>query len=107
MAQLTVQRDKGYANKFGKYRILLDGEEIGRLAEGAVLQRDIRPGRHVAEARIDWCGSKPLVFDALDGDQVLVVRSALRGWRVMLALWYILFNRRGYLDLELRDRSSG
>ena len=107
MATLTVRRDKGYADKLRKYRILLDGSEIGQLAEGAILRQDISEGPHELEARVDWCGSQPLGFDAVAGDQVVVVRSALRGWGVMLALWYTIFNRRGYLALELQQRSAG
>ena len=103
---LTVRRDKGYADKIRKYSILLDGSEIGQLAEGTVLRQDISEGPHVVEARIDWCGSQPLEFDAVAGDQVVVVRSALSGWRVVLALWYVTFNRRGYLLLELQQRSG-
>jgi hypothetical protein len=83
MATLTVRRDKGYADKFRKYRIRLDGLEIGQLAEGTVLCQDINEGPHVVEAKIDWCGSQPLDFHALAGEQVLLVRSALRGWRWM------------------------
>ncbi len=107
MATLAVRRDKGYADKLRKYRILLDGLEIGQLAEGTVLRQEVSEGPHVVEARVDWCGSQPLDLHAVAGEQVVVVRSALRGWRVMLALFYVIFNRRGYLTLELQQRSSG
>jgi hypothetical protein len=73
MATLLVRRDKGYADKFRKYRIRLDGSEIGTLAEGEVLRQDISEGRHIVEARVDWCGSQPLEFAAQLGEQVLVV----------------------------------
>lgn len=104
---LTVRRDKGYADKLRKYRILLDWVEIGHLAEGAVLRKDISEGLHVVEARVDWCGSQPLELDARAREQVVVVRGALRGWRLMLALFYVIFNRRGYLTLELQQPSAG
>ena len=107
MATLTVRRDKGYADKIRKYRILLDGVEVGRLAEGAVLREEISEGPHVVEARVDWCGSPPLQFDAQAGEQVVLVRSALRGWRVMLASFYLIFNRRGYLHIELQRGGAG
>ena len=102
MATLTVQRDKGYADKLRKYRIFLDDSEIGQLAEGAVLHQEIGEGPHTLEARIDWGGSRPLKLNVSTSDQVVVVRSALRGWRVILALWYAVFNSHGYLNLELQ-----
>ncbi|MEO0406056.1 MAG: hypothetical protein AAF289_01770 [Cyanobacteria bacterium P01_A01_bin.135] len=102
MAKLTVRRDKGYTDKLRKYCILLDGVEIGQLAEGEALRQDISGGLHVVEAKIDWCGSRPIEFDARDGEQVVVVRNALRGWRVMLALFYVIYSKRDYLELELQ-----
>jgi hypothetical protein len=103
VSTLIVRRDKGYADRIRKYRILLDGVEIGRLAEGAELCHEISEGPHVAEARIDWCGSQLLNFEARGGKQILLVRSALRGWRVMLVFYYAIFSRRRYLILELQQ----
>jgi myo-inositol catabolism protein IolC len=101
MTTLTVERDKGWTDKLRKYQILLDGVEIGRLGEGAKLLHQVGEGRHVIEAAVDWCGSQPLSFEANAQDLVVTVKSALRGWRVFFSLFYIIFNRRGYLTLEL------
>jgi hypothetical protein len=42
---LTVRRDKGWADRLRKYRIILDGDEIGQLGEGEVLRQEISDGR--------------------------------------------------------------
>ena len=102
MATLTIKRDRGYADAGRAYRILLDGRDIGGLSQGDELCRDISAGQHVLEARIDWCGSQPLRLE-VDSDQFVVVRSALRGWRMLLVLFYILFFRRHYLTMELQS----
>jgi hypothetical protein len=107
MPTLTVVRDKGWADKLRQYRIVLDGVEIARLGEGGELRREISEGPHVIEARIDWCGSQPLRFEAKLGEQVVLVRSALRGWRMLFAPFYIIFNRQGYLTLELQRSGNG
>lgn len=101
MPTLTVQRDKGRADSLRKYRILVDGKEVGKIGEGEILRQQIIPGRHVIEAKIDWCGSQPLQFTAKSKDRVVLVRSQLRGWNLLIALFTIIFNRRGYLKLEL------
>ncbi|MDP3521359.1 MAG: hypothetical protein Q8S02_12135 [Hydrogenophaga sp.] len=106
MATLSVRRDIGYADKLRKYRIFVNDSEIGQLAEGAVLHQDVGEGPHTVEARIDWCSSRPLKLDALTSGHVVVVRSSLRGWRVVLALWYLIFNRQDYLTLELQSHSG-
>lgn len=105
MVNLTVRRDTGWVDKGRKYRILLDGVEIGQLDEGAALHKQITTGPHVIVATIDWCGSQPLRIEAQSDDAVVVVRSALRNWRMFFAIFYVIFNRRGYLILEPSDQS--
>jgi len=101
MATLTVRRDKEWADKLRKYRILLDGTEIGRLGQGDLISQQVTAGPHSVEAKIDWCGSKPFCFVAGSGDIVILVRSGLRGWDKLLILYYIIFDRHGYLTLHL------
>ena len=103
MPTLKVVRDRGWVDKLRQYRILVDGVEIGRLAEGGMLHHEISVGAHVIEARIDWCGSLPLRFEAQPREQVVVVRNGLHGWRMLLGPLYVIFNRRGYLTLELEQ----
>jgi hypothetical protein len=106
MTTLTVHRDKGWSDKLRKYQILLDGVEIGRLGQGEKLMQQVADGRHVLEATIDWCGSQPLSFEANTEDVVVTVKSALQGWRILLSSFYIIFNRRGYLSLELSQQRT-
>ena len=105
MPTLTVRRDRGWSDKLRKYRVIVDGVVIGQLAEGGELRHTLDEGTHVIEARIDWCGSPTTQFDAA-GDAVMLVRSALRGWRVLLTLFYVLFNPRGYLTVEPESASK-
>jgi len=102
MPLLTVRRDQGWADKLRKYRIILDGVEIGQLAEGAVLSQEITDESHILEARIDWWGSQTLCFEPQASSKVVLVKSALRGWG-LLGLIYVIFNRRRYLALELEQ----
>ena len=100
MPSLVITRDPGYADSSRSYRVLLDGKLAGTVAPQRELRREIGPGEHVVEVRIDWLGSQPMRFTAT-GDHHIVVKSALRGWRLVLALVYILFLHRSYLTLDL------
>lgn len=109
MPYLTIGRSKAYADKCRKYRMLLDGEEIGRIGEGRLLHIEIAEGAHTLQAKIDWCGSRPLHFEAHSEEEVFVdVVSALRGRFTPFRLWkYLIFDTRGYLLLEqLSDRPT-
>jgi hypothetical protein len=98
---LTVLRDRGFIDKLRKYSIFVDGLEAGQVSDGGALHLQITPGHHVVEAKIDWCGSRPLHFYAQLEHEVVRVRSGLRGWRFFLVFFYVIFNRHGYLTLEL------
>lgn len=100
MAMLTIRRDRGYTDKMRDH-VWLDGIEDGRIREPEELRLEIPSGSHVLVARIDWCGSRPLRFDVGSAETVVLVSSALRGWRMALGTLYILLNRNGYLKLEL------
>ncbi len=98
---LTIQRPYRWLDKARRYRIFLDGADIGRIGTGGVIRQEITSGLHVIEAKIDWCGSEPLRFSAQSEDMVAVVRSGLHGWRVLSGLFYVFFMRRKYLTVEL------
>jgi len=100
MPSLVITRDRGYADSIRSYRVLLDGELAGTVTPRGELRLEIGPGKHVVEVRIDWCGSQPMRFTAT-GHHHIVVRSAVRGWRLVLFPVYILFLHRSYLTLDL------
>lgn len=107
MPKLTIRRDRGWADKLRKYSILLDGLEVGLLAEGEEIVVPIAEGPHTLEARIDWCGSPLFRFEAKAAHPVVQVGNALRGWRAWLALFVVLFDRQGYLTAELVQGERG
>ncbi len=101
MAILRVSRDSGYADYVRSYSIVLDGKAIGQLKNGETRDFQIPSGNHDIRVKIDWAGSKTLKFVADDaGTTAFRVSSNLRGWRLLLALWYALFDTSSYLQLE-------
>jgi hypothetical protein len=101
MAVLTIRRDQGHTDRLRRYHLWLDGSEVGQIRNAQELGLEISSGSHILVARIDWCGSRPLRFEVGSSDTVILVSSALRGWRMALGTLYVFFNRNGYLRLEL------
>jgi hypothetical protein len=97
---IALSRDSGYADRTRKYRVLLDGVEVGRIANGEVQSIPVASGTHRLQLKIDWCSSNAVDFTA-QVDQIAKFHcsSALRGWRVTFALFVVLLNPRGYLRL--------
>ena len=89
--RLIIERERlAWMDTLRSYRVLVDGEMVGRLRNGETREYPLRPGRHTVQVRIDWTGSEPEVVNALEGHPVhLMVR-----WRGNL------FSRRRYLALK-------
>jgi hypothetical protein len=80
------------------YRILVDGNAIGSVARGSVLEVEVPGGPHSIEARIDWGRSMPLRIDAAPGKRIEIEVS--NNWGALLALWGVTFGYRSYLLLK-------
>lgn len=101
MASITVKRDSGYADALRAYAVRIDGKEVGKLMPGESATYRVTPGSHTLQASIDWCGSKAIPVSVRDGEnRAFSLHSALRGLWIFLALWYVVFDRSGYLELK-------
>ena len=90
-AVLVVERERlRWFDTARRYRVLVDGKEVARLANGESCRVDLAPGRHEVEARIDWTGSEPEVVDVQLGQTI----TMLVRWRGNV------FGRRRYLALK-------
>jgi hypothetical protein len=100
-ATIVVRRDSGYADRLRDYRILIDGVEIGRVGNGATQDFQITSSPHQLMIKVDWGRSNIVDFDIGEGQTVRIVcGSNLRGWRIVLALYYATFGFRSYLWLK-------
>ena len=101
MSSLTIKRDSGYADRLRRYRVLVDGSEIGKIGNGETKTFQVAPGKHELLLKIDWCRSKPIEFLASEGASVtFLAKSNLRGLKLVAALWYALFAWNSWLVLE-------
>ena len=104
---LTVSRDAGYADRLRAYSILVDDVKIGEIRNGETKDFPIAPGRHRISAKIDWCRTAALEFTVQEGEPLsFLVRSNLRGFRLLLAIWYVFVARSKYLRIERTFSSS-
>lgn len=73
MASIRFERpDQLWGSRARKYRLLVDGDEVGRVASGSVFEVDVEPGTHTVQARIDWTGSPSEAVTIGVGEEVIV-----------------------------------
>jgi hypothetical protein len=105
MALLKIVRDSGYADRLRDYKVVLDGKEAGKVANGETIEFPIPAGQHSLSLKIDWCGSNTIQFTALEEDVITFdARSNLRGSRILATLWFALFASNSYIVLNIRSK---
>jgi hypothetical protein len=88
--QPHYRRDRARA-----YRVLIDGEEVGRVKQGQRLEFAVRAGLHTVELRIDWCRSPVRTLSIGEGETVrLVCHPAGGSWTGLLDA---IFRRAQYI----------
>jgi len=66
---IVVSRDTGsWRDRGRKYKLLIDGSIVGRLARGESLTLPVQPGVHSVQMKIDW-GSSPKMECSVEADQ--------------------------------------
>jgi hypothetical protein len=79
MAAIEIVREELGRLTHGRYRVLIDGEEVGTLGNGETGHYEVEPGRHdVAVAAFRW-GSKTLSI-SLPGQETVRLRCWLIGF---------------------------
>lgn len=98
---ISLKRDSGYADRLRKYRVLVDGQEIGRIGDSEEKTFQIAPGQHQLIVRLDWAKTPAVSFEAMqDQTAKFSCGSNLRGMRLILALYYVVFAPSKYLWLR-------
>ena len=85
-ARIHLVRDSGFADYTRQYKIIVDGEEKGRIKNGGTFECVIAPGRHTLELKVDWCGSNLVEFEVVCNETAYFnCGSNLRGWKIFKA----------------------
>jgi hypothetical protein len=95
--RVTLTRAKAYVDKVRAYKVLLDGQSVGRIKEGETQSFSAPAGPHQLQLKVDWAGSPTFTFDLAPGDDVrFICRPKANAFTAIL---YSLFARNKYLLL--------
>lgn len=72
-ATLHLRRISQWLSVFRKFRVVLDGAEIGRIKRGTTQTYEVAPGEHELVVKIDWVASEPVTFRCTAGEDVRFV----------------------------------
>jgi len=103
---IRIKRDTGYADKIRAYKIILNGDVVGKIKDGEQVEIDVAPGNHQLKMKIDWCGSNIVEFEMNEKIIEFECGSNLRGskfWIPFIELKYIIFKRNQYIWLTMKS----
>jgi hypothetical protein len=94
MSTLEITRHRGWTDKIRKWKVFIDGYELGRIRQGESLSWAIEPGEHELWLKVDWASSQSISFSIKPEE---TARFECRARGLPLALWR--FNWNAWIDL--------
>jgi hypothetical protein len=95
---VTIEREvTGMRDRLRDYRVMIDGQESGRVAEGEAWSGKVEPGSHQVFLKLDWCRSPIMEFEVTEG-QIVTFRCR-PGGGPFSGLPDSLFRRNRYIAL--------
>ncbi len=72
MPSIIVRRSGSFRDALRKYKVLVDGEVVGKVGRNKQIDVEVSPGQHEVQMKIDWSRSEPVTVDTSTGDVRLV-----------------------------------
>jgi hypothetical protein len=72
MAKIIVRRTGSFQDALRKYKVLIDGEVVGKVGRNKQIEVDVPPGSHEVQMKIDWGRSEAVTVDTSTEDARLV-----------------------------------
>lgn len=97
---IKIKRDSGYADRLRAYKIILDEKVIGEIKNDQEIELEIPNGSHNLYLKIDWCFSNKIDFELTNETVEFACGSNLRGIKLFLGIFYVIFFRDQYIWLK-------
>ena len=85
--EVVIRRETAYRDRLRKYKVLIDGNEVGHISAGDEERFPVTTGEHELQLKIDWKGSPALGFTAQPGSEARFVCSGKGASRTLIDLF--------------------
>ena len=98
-ARIHVEREsRAWMDRARAYKILVDGQEAGRVRNGQSVTIEVAPGAHQVQAAVDWARSPAVPVQLADGQEVRL-RCRPRANPATALIW-VIAKHEEYIVLE-------
>ncbi len=101
---INIKRDSRYAGRLRRYKVILDGQLIGDIADGQSKSFDISPGSHTLHLKVDLARSNKVRFEAAANKTIhFRCANSITGFKIIFAIVYATILIHRYIELERID----
>ena len=81
--KIIISRKSEWINRSRDFKLFIDGNETGKIANGGSEEYFLEPGLHTLQCKVDWCSSPELTIEVKEGETgFLKTRSAMKYYTV-------------------------
>jgi hypothetical protein len=101
--KISISRPISEMDVNRKYSIILNGNKVCSLSEGKTLEFSIEPGDYALSAKIDWCGSNIINFNAKPNEEYFFecLNNVPILQEPLYAVLYVTIYRKKYLLMKV------
>ena len=99
--KLTITRGSAYVDRARAYKIMVDGQEVGRIKNDRTETIAVPAGEHELSLKVDWASSPTVSFDVAPGEEVRYICKPTAN--AFFALLQSVLARKNYITLEPED----
>lgn len=104
---IRITRQSRYFDKARNYKIFIDNNCYGTIADGETKEIFTGAGQHSIYLTIDWCRSNKLPFvESVNQVIELQCGNSMSGFKVLLPYIYISFLKNRYLFIKFKDNDK-
>ncbi len=90
MATIRLKRTSEYNNRMRDYKIFIDGQQVGTIANGETKDFPATEGQHTVTAKIDWCSSPNISVDINDNQTKNLKVGGFRYGQILMPIGLVL-----------------
>jgi hypothetical protein len=99
--KIILSRPSQWMNRIRGYKVLINGQQIGVIKNGATEEYTIEPGANTIECKLDWCASRTVPLTIQPGETVYMKVSS-----GMKLYYYMVLLLAGEIGLNFYYRSN-
>ena len=100
---IRITRASEYVDSIRKYKVFVDGKNIGIIKSGMIEEFKTSAGEHVIYLKIDWCRSNKIAFHSTDNEILeFDCGNNINPLKLLRGFLYITFLKNKYLWIKAK-----